>query len=604
MDAIETFNADYIDEQYRRWKADTGSVSRDWQAFFKGFAIAYDQAPVVTAAEDRELVIKQSRVEALKYRYRDLGHLLACMDPLTACPTEHPLLSLEAVGLSADDLNRQFFTRRFARDETAPLKEIIKSLRETYCRSIGVEYMHLQDPEEKRWLQERMEPVRNRPQLEAGDKVHILKKLIQSAIFEQFLNKKYVGVTRFSLEGGDAVIPLLDTLTERVADHGSREIILGMAHRGRLNVQAHILHKSYYDIFAEFENCYDPDAVTGSGDVKYHNGFLADIQTAQGRKLRMFLVNNPSHLEAVDPVVEGFARSRQDMLDDGDRMQVLPLLIHGDAAFAGQGVVMETLNMSQLEGYRTGGTVHVIINNQIGYTTLPEDARSTRYSTDVAKMIMAPIFHVHGEDPEAVVHVARLAADYRMSFKKDVVIDVICYRRYGHNEGDEPYFTQPLMYERIRQRPSLHEIYADRLIEEKVVDKEKVDQMQAAVEERLDKDYEEVHGSSCPFPESRFYGEWDGIDGRYRHAAVETGVGKERLIELARQLNRFPKDFTLFPKLERLLQKRLETIENGEGIDWAGAEALSFASLLVEGMPVRLSGQDSARGTFSQRHSV
>ena len=604
MDAIETFNADYIDEQYRRWKADSGSVPRDWRAFFKGFAMAYDQAPVGTAAEDRDLVIKQSCVEALKYRYRDLGHLLACMDPLTACPTEHPLLSLEAFGLSADDLNREFFTRRFARDETAPLREIIKILRETYCRSIGVEYMHLQDPEEKRWLQERMEPVRNRPRLEASEKVHILEKLIQSAIFEQFLNKKYVGVTRFSLEGGDAVIPLLDTLTERAADHGSREIILGMAHRGRLNVQAHVLHKSYYDIFAEFESCYDPDDLIGAGDVKYHNGFLADIQTAQGRELRMFLVNNPSHLEAVDPVVEGVTRARQDMLGDGDRKQFLPLLIHGDAAFAGQGVVMETLNMSQLEGYRTGGTVHVIINNQIGYTTLPEDARSTRYSTDVAKMIMAPVFHVHGEDPEAVVHVARLAADYRMTFKKDVVIDVICYRRYGHNEGDEPYFTQPLMYERIRQRPSLYEIYADRLIDEKVVDKEKVDQMKAAVEGRLDKDYEEVHGSSCPFPESRFYGEWDGISGRYSHAAVETGVGKERLIELARQLNRFPKDFTLFSKLERLLQKRLETIEKGEGIDWAGAEALSFASLLVEGMPVRLSGQDSARGTFSQRHSV
>jgi 2-oxoglutarate dehydrogenase E1 component len=604
MDALETFNAGYIDEQYRRWKAEPGSVSRDWQAFFKGFEIAGDRAPTLAAAPDRELVIKQSRVEALKYRYRDLGHLLACMDPLTACPTEHPLLSLDAFGLSADDLGRQFFTRRFARDETAPLKEIIQHLRETYCRSIGVEYMHLQDPQERRWLQERMEPVRNRPQLEGAEKVHILEKLIQSATFEQFLNKKYVGVTRFSLEGGDAVIPLLDTLAERLVDHGSREIILGMAHRGRLNVQAHILKKPYADIFAEFESCYDPDDLVGAGDVKYHNGFLADILTARGRELRIFLVNNPSHLEAVDPVVEGFTRARQDMLDDGDRNRVLPLLIHGDAAFAGQGVVMETLNMSQLEGYRTGGTIHIVINNQIGYTTLPEDARSTRYSTDVAKMIMAPVFHVHGEDPEAVVHVARLAADYRMAFKKDVVIDLVCYRRYGHNEGDEPYFTQPLMYARIRQRPPLHEIYAARLLEEKLVTKEKVDDIQAAVEDRLDKDYQEIHGTSCPFPVSRFYGEWDHLGGRYSHAAVETGVAKEQLIDLARQLNRFPKDFSLFSKLERLLQKRLEAIENGAGIDWAGAEALAFAALLVEKIPVRLSGQDCARGTFSQRHSV
>ncbi|MFZ0132347.1 MAG: 2-oxoglutarate dehydrogenase E1 component [Desulfobacterales bacterium] len=603
MDAIETLNADYIDEQYRRWKADPGSVPRDWQAFFKGFAIALDRAPS-GAADNREQAIKQSRVEALKYRYRDLGHLLACMDPLTACPTAHPLLDLEAFGLAADDLDREFFTRRLAAGETAPLRQIVGSLKETYCRSIGVEYMHLQDPEERRWLQERMEPVRNRPRLEASQKIHILDKLIQSALFEQFLNKKYVGVTRFSLEGGDAVIPLLDLMTERAADHGCREIILGMAHRGRLNVQAHVLHKSYYDIFAEFESCYDPDDLIGAGDVKYHNGYLADIRTTKGRELRMFLVNNPSHLEAVDPVVEGFVRARQDMLEDGDRRLILPLLIHGDAAFAGQGVVMETLNMSQLQGYRTGGTVHVIINNQIGYTTLPEDARSTRYSTDVAKMIMAPVFHVHGEDPEAVVHVAGLAADYRTAFNKDVVIDVICYRRYGHNEGDEPYFTQPLMYERIRERPSLHELYAARLLEEKVVAEEKVDQLKAQVESRLGEDYKEVHGSACPFPESRFYDEWDHISGRFSHPAVETGVDKGRLVELARRLNRFPKGFNLFSKLERLLQKRLEAIEKSEGIDWAGAEALAFATLLTEGIPVRLSGQDSARGTFSQRHST
>ncbi|MFZ0242924.1 MAG: 2-oxoglutarate dehydrogenase E1 component [Desulfobacterales bacterium] len=603
MDAIETFNADYIDEQYRRWQAEPGSVSRDWQAFFKGFAIALDQAPA-GAADCREQAIKQSRVEALKYRYRDLGHLLACMDPLTACPTAHPLLDLEAFDLSANDLDREFFTRRLAGGDTAPLKEIIAELRQTYCRSIGVEYMHLQDPEERRWLQERMEPVHNRPRLEASQQVHILEKLIHSALFEQFLNKKYVGVTRFSLEGGDAVIPLLDILTERASDHGCREIILGMAHRGRLNVQAHVLHKSYYDIFAEFESCYDPDDLIGAGDVKYHNGYLADIRTSKDREVRMFLVNNPSHLEVVDPVVEGFARARQDMLEDGDRQRVLPLLIHGDAAFAGQGVVMETLNMSQLKGYRTGGTVHVIINNQIGYTTLPADARSTRYSTDVAKMIMAPVFHVHGEDPEAVVHVAQLAVDYRTAFKKDVVIDVICYRRYGHNEGDEPYFTQPLMYERIRERPSLHELYAARLIEEKVVAEEKVDQLKALAESRLEKDYEEVHGSACPFPESRFYGEWDHISGRFSHAAVATGVEKEHLTELARRLNSFPKDVNLFSKLERLLQKRFEAIEKGEGIDWAGAEALCFASLLTEKIPVRLSGQDSARGTFSQRHST
>ena len=604
MDAIETYNADLIDAQYRKWQADPDAVSRDWQAFFKGFEIAYGQVPATAASWDREQVIKQSRVEALKYRYRDLGHLLACMDPLAACPTEHPLLSLEAFGLTGEDLDREFFTRRFAKTEKAPLKEIIGSLKETYCRSVGVEYMHLQDPQERRWLQDRMEPIRSHPQFDAAEKIRIFEKLSQSALFEMFLNKKYIGVTRFSLEGGDAVIPLLDTLVQSAADSGVKEIILGMAHRGRLNVQAHILRKGYDLIFSEFESCYNPDELVGDGDVKYHNGYLADIGTDRGQKLRMFLVNNPSHLESVSPVVEGFARARQDIMNDNKRRLILPLLIHGDAAFAGQGVVMETLNMSQLDGYRTGGTVHIIINNQIGYTTLPEDARSTRYSTDVAKMLMVPIFHVHGESPEAVVHVARLAADYRMTFKKDVVIDVICYRRYGHNEGDEPYFTQPLMYERIRQRPSLNRLYGGQLLKDGVVDKKQIEEIENSITKQLEEAYDEIHGSACPFPEDRYYENWAGFHGKYSHDPAPTGVEKTKLIELARRLNSIPSDFNLFTKLERLLKKRLETIEYGSGIDWANAEALAFASLLTEGIPVRLSGQDCGRGTFSQRHSV
>ena len=526
------------------------------------------------------------------------------MDPLVACPTEHPLLSLESFGLSLEDLNREFFTRRFAKNEQAPLKEIIGSLKETYCRSVGIEYMHLQDPEERRWLQDRMEPVRNRPHSDAAEKLRILEKLSQSALFEKFLNKKYIGVTRFSLEGGDAVIPLMDTLVQSAADGGVQEIILGMAHRGRLNVQAHILERRYDLILSEFESCYNPDELVGDGDVKYHNGYLADISTARGQKLRIFLVNNPSHLEAVNPVVEGFARARQEIMNDNGQRRVLPLLIHGDAAFAGQGVVMETLNMSQLDGYRTGGTVHIIINNQIGYTTLPEDARSTRYSTDVAKMLMVPIFHVHGENPEAVIHVARLAADYRRTFRKDVVVDVICYRRYGHNEGDEPYFTQPLMYERIRQRPSLNRIYGGQLLEDGVVDEKQIEEIENGVTKQLEEAYDEVHDSACPFPEDRYYENWAGFHGKYSHDPVPTGVEKAKLIELAHQLNSIPSDFNLFTKLDRLLKKRLETVEKGTGIDWANAEALAFASLLAEGIPVRLSGQDCGRGTFSQRHSV
>ncbi|KPJ77772.1 MAG: 2-oxoglutarate dehydrogenase [Deltaproteobacteria bacterium SG8_13] len=604
MDALETYNTDFIDAQFARWKHDPDSVSRDWQSFFKGFEIAYDRAPAAADGLDRQQVIKQSRVEALKYRYRDLGHLLACMDPLAACPTDHPLLSLESFGLTVEDLDKEFFTRRFAETDRAPLKEIIRNLRQTYCRSIGVEYMHLQDPDERRWLQERMEPTGNRPQLAPSEKIRILEKLYQSAIFEQFLNKKYVAVTRFSLEGGDAVIPLLDNLVERAAQQGVEEIILGMAHRGRLNVQTHILGKSYEDVFGEFESCYSPEDLVGAGDVKYHNGYLGDVETPGGRQLRIFLMNNPSHLEAVNPVVEGFARARQELLDDRQRRRVMPLLIHGDAAFAGQGVVTETLNMSQLAGYKTGGTIHLVINNQIGYTTLPEDARSTRYSTDVAKMLMVPIFHVHGESPEAVVQVIRLATDYRMTFSKDVVVDLICYRRYGHNEGDEPYFTQPRMYEQIRQRPSLHQMYASTLIEEKVVDQSQLEKIENKISARLDSAYDEISGSSCPFPENRFYDNLANYAATYSHERVETGVAPNRLIELAQQLNAVPSDFSLFTKLERLLKKRLETVESAAGIDWANAEALAFASLVTEGHPVRLSGQDCERGTFSQRHSV
>ncbi len=564
MDSIETLNAGFIDQQYRLWKKDPNSVSRDWQFFFMGFEIAGNRAPTPGLAWDPEKALKQAKVEALKYGYRDLGHLLACMDPLEACPIDHPLLRLEAFGLTQEDLETEFFTRRFAGQQQAPLKIILETLKETYCRAIGVEYMHLQDPNERRWLQDRMEPGRNRTELSAEQQRRILIKLIQAALFEAFLNKKYIGVTRFSLEGAIVIISLLDVLVEHAAGLGISEIILGTAHRGRLNIQSNILEKPFEDIFSEFENCYDPDDLVGAGDVKYHNGFLSDVKTATGKAMRIYLVNNPSHLEAVDPVVEGFARA----------------------------------------GYHSGGTVHIVINNQIGYTTLPEDARSTRYATDLAKMLMIPIFHVHGEDPEAVIHVTRLAADYRQKFAKDVVIDVISYRRYGHNEGDEPYFTQPLMYERIRKRPPLNRVYGEQLLAKGVVNNQEIEEIESQISRKLEKAYETVHGSDCPFPENPFYEYWQGFHGDYSHEPVETGVAQKRLLSLARKLNSVPADFPLFSKLQRLLKKRLEAVEQGSGIDWSNAEALAFASLLTEGHPIRLSGQDTARGTFSQRHSV
>jgi len=604
MDLSATWNADFIDSQYKRWKAEPEQLSRDWRLFFEGFELAASGSMAAEKFANEDQPQGQSRVQALIYRYRELGHLMACLDPLAAGATDHPLLNLEAFNLEPPDLDREFSAGNLTKSSPAPLRDIIFALRETYCHSVGVEFMHLQDPDERQWLLDRMEPTRNQPQLSASDKRRILDNLFRTALFEQFLNKKYLAVTRFSLEGGDAIIPALDSLAGHVALKGCREIILGMAHRGRLNVQAHILRKPYEEIFSEFESCYSPDDLVGAGDVKYHNGYLAEVKTDEDLRLRILLMNNPSHLESVDPVVEGFARARQDIMADQNRHTVLPLLIHGDAAFAGQGIVAETLNMSQLEGYRTGGTIHLVINNQIGYTTLPEDARSTRYSTDIAKMLMVPIFHVHGEDPAALIHVLRLAADYRWQFGKDVVIDVVCFRRYGHNEGDEPYFTQPLMYERIRQRPSLHEVYAANLVEAQIVQQSDIDTLAANIDTQLNTAYETVHGSECPFPFVHFYENWEKFHGDFSHEPVDTGVKDKTLIALCQKLVAVPQGFDLNPKLKRLLQRRRQAVERGYGIDWAGAEALAFAALLTEKIAIRLSGQDSGRGTFSQRHSV
>ena len=604
MNLSETLSKDYIDSQYKQWKSDPNAVSRDWRFFFEGFEMAGAMDRKAETVSDEKQVLKQSHVDALIRRYREIGHLLACLDPLTACPTDHPLLNLSAFDLTLKDLDALFYTKDLVENKRVSLKDIIQTLKETYCRSIGVEFMHLQDPEERKWLQKRMEPVQNKPDLKPDDKLRIMEKLYRATLFEQFLHKKYLGQTRFSLEGAEVVIPMLDVFTDRAASHGCREIILGMAHRGRLNIQTNVLNKSYEEIFSEFESCHDPEETFGAGDVKYHNGYMADVVTHKGVPLRFYLANNPSHLESVSPVVQGFVRARQDILRDDARNLVLPLLIHGDAAFAGQGVVTETLNMSQLTGYKTGGTIHLVINNQIGYTTLPENARSTRYATDVAKMLMIPIFHVHGEDPEAVVHVVRLAVDYRETFNKDVVIDIICFRKYGHNEGDEPYFTQPQMYERIRRRPSLNTVYAQKLIEQGLTRKEDVDVLEQNINRELEDALEAVRASVCVFPQSRFYENWKDFHGNYTHDPLKTGVPKKKLLALARRLNVFPTDFSPNKKLVRLMNKRLVSVEKGNHIDWANAEALAFASLLTEGHPVRLSGQDSGRGTFSQRHSI
>ncbi len=603
MKLSQALNFEFIDAQYKQWKTDPNTLPGDWQLFFKGFDLGIAET-TAAPTDDPQQALKQARVAELIFRFRELGHLLACMDPLSACPVDHPFLALDAFSLSNEDLPVEFFTPQLPGHEKASLARIIQILKETYCRNIGVEYMHLQDPEERRWLREHMEPIKNKPALFPQSKLKILNLLTASALFESYVNRKYAGVTRFSLEGGDVIIPLLDTVVQKSAKNGVKEIILGMAHRGRLNVQANILKRPYDQIFAEFESCYDPENLMGSGDVKYHNGYMTTVKTDAGDNIRIYLANNPSHLEAVNPVVEGIARARQDLWDEKGQNWVLPLLIHGDASFAGQGVVAETLNMSRLPGYATGGTIHIIINNQIGYTTLPADARSTRYSTDVAKMLMAPVFHVHGEDPEAVVHIAELASDYRAVFHKDVVLDVVCYRRYGHNEGDEPYFTQPLMYDRIRNRPSVHQVYAEKLFKEKITDRQGFALVEKEIINRLDNAFTAINGSACPFPETTFYDAWDNYEDHYSHKTVKTRAGKKSLINLIRKVTRIPEAFSVHPRLARLMQKRREMVTKGSNIDWATGELLAFGSLLSQNLPIRLSGQDVGRGTFSQRHSV
>jgi 2-oxoglutarate dehydrogenase E1 component len=582
----------YIEEIYRLWRQTPEQIDPGWHDFFTGFELGREgESPAPGMA------LKQSGVQTLIHRYRDLGHLLACTDPLSPCKIDHPLLSLANFGLDESDLDRVFHTRRFYK-ESATLREILDVMRETYCHSIGVEFMQIQNPDERQWFIDRMEPVRNRPAFPMEEKLAILAKLQEATLFEKFLHKRYQGQKRFSLEGGEAIIPLLHTLVRRSAPAGIKEIILGMSHRGRLNVLANIFHKPYENIFAEFEDNSEY-GIVGEGDVKYHKGYSTDARLAEGEQVHLSLAFNPSHLEAIDPVVvEGKCRAKQDRYGREGKKQVLPLLLHGDAAFAGQGMVAETLNLSQLDGYGTGGTIHVILNNQIGFTTLPADARSTAYATDVAKMLMAPIFHVHGEDPEAVVHLAGLALEYRQTFARDVVIEVICYRLHGHNEGDEPYFTQPLMYEKIRERPPVYEIYQEKLMEE-WADKGKIEDLAGRISARL----EEASGRKPTAGENSFQGAWSAIRREYSPAPVATGVATETLGELARILTRIPDGFTPHPKVAELLHRRFEAVSRGEGLDWGNGETLAFATILRDGISIRLSGQDSRRGTFSHRHS-
>jgi multifunctional 2-oxoglutarate metabolism enzyme len=551
---------------------------------------------------DQELE-RQSRVIQLINMYRVRGHFLAELNPISWEVLSHPELDLSYYGLTVWDLDREFLTDGLPGPRKQPLRSIIDRLRDAYCRTVGVEYMHISDPEQKRWIQQRVESEVD-VDLPKDEKLHILDRLSASESFEKFLHSKYTGHKRFSIEGAESLIVMLDALMEGAADAGMVEIVMGMAHRGRLNVLANAVGKPLSEVFKEFEGSIDEDTVQGSGDVKYHLGMTGSFESREGNQLAIVLASNPSHLEAVDPVVEGMTRAKQDLLQDAGEEnpwnRILPVLLHGDAAFAGQGVVAETFNMSAVRGYRTGGTVHIVVNNLIGFTTSPHAGRSAFYATDIAKMVQAPIVHVNGDDPEACWRVLKLAFDYRQEFHRDVVIDLVCYRRYGHNEADEPAFTQPLMYAKIDERRSVRKIYTEKLLNRGEISVEEAEQSFEKFRERLQQAFKETQQSVSESKESRAAAppKPAGV-----LPPVETGVERARLDHIHRALTALPDGFQPHPKLAKQIEKRRDLLER-DAIDWAGAEALAFGSLLLEGFTVRLSGQDSRRGTFSQRHSV
>lgn len=588
-------NLNLIDELYHSYLGDPESVDASWKYFFEGMEFATTDLPKSEASSDL-------RVYHLIESYRIHGHLLARFNPLAIdFPREVKELSLEKLGFTQEELSQLFPTCGFLQEEQAPLHKIIEGLKATYCGKIGVEYMGMVDPLLEKWLQERIEPYFTL-RLNSEEKREILKALNRAELFESFIHTKYVGQKRFSLEGEESLIPLLREIIEVGGQGELEEVYLGMAHRGRLNVLANIFNKSYAQIFYEFEDFYTPDLYEGTGDVKYHKGFEGDFILKSGKKMKLSLSANPSHLESVDPVVEGQVRAKQQQRNrKGSEKAILPILIHGDAAVAGQGVVYETLELSRLNGYQTGGTIHIVINNQIGFTTLPKDARSTRYCTDVAKTIGAPIFHVNAEDPEGVVAVAKIAIEMRQRFQCDLFIDLNGYRKYGHNESDEPGFTQPLQYQMIKSKKSIRELYRDQLIEEGVLDSSAAEVLENEFKENLHSALESIKREQPRAKENHKREKQDLF------APVKTAVESTLLIEMAKSFCTPPPNFHLHPKVARHVQERLNMVLGSPKvptIDWGMGEHLAYASLLCEGIHIRLSGQDVRRGTFSHRHAL
>jgi len=610
--SINSWSAPYLEAQYNAYKANPDAVSPDLRAFFQGFDLALAQGGPAAPAHPAARVTGQDLVETLRFQhavgnlidsYRRRGHMCAQLDPFGRPRPRPAALTLEYYGLSDADLDRPVDTGIAALPPTATLRQVIEFLERTYCGTIGAEFMHVSDDEERAWLVHRFEADGGRVPLTRGQRAHVLEQLTRSEQFEKFLGKRYPGDKRFSLEGGESLIPLMDRILEAWGELGVEEVVIGMPHRGRLNVLNNIMGKTYEQIFTEFEDNWDDDFADRGGDVKYHRGYSGERHLRSGRILHLAMASNPSHLESVNGVVQGRCRAKQWLKGDTERTRVVPMLIHGDAAVIGQGVVAEVLNYSQLEGYTTGGTVHIVVNNLIGFTTGPEDARSSRYATDIGMVIEAPVFHVNAEDPDAVVAVGQFAAEYRQRFRKDVFIDLWCFRRYGHNEQDEPSFTQPILAELIRKKPSVLQVYAQRLRDDNVITDKDIE----AIRTRLDAALEAAQAAAKAKPHDPVIEagskRWAGITGKFSFTPVDTGVPMSLLQEVCAALGRVPEGFNLNPKLRRLLEDRANLCTTGE-LTYADAESLAFGTLLLEGHHVRLSGQDSRRGTFSHRHAV
>lgn len=593
-----------IEEIFKRYVKDPGSVEADWRLFFEGFEFARKNYEEVKG-EIPENVQKEFAVLALINGYRTRGHLFTKTNPVRERRKYTPTNDIENFGLTEADLDKVFIAGNEIGLGPAKLRDIISALDQTYCQSIGAEYKYIRTPEVIKWLEQKMESVKNTPSFSIPQKRRILQKLNEATAFENFLQVKFTGQKRFSLEGAETVIPALDAVIESGAELGIKEYVIGMAHRGRLNILANILNKTYEDIFTEFEGKEYEDH-SFDGDVKYHLGFSSTVTTASGKKVHLSLTPNPSHLEAVDPVVQGIVRAKIDT-QNGTFDDIAPILIHGDAAVAAQGVVYEVIQMSQLKGYGTGGTVHIVVNNQIGFTTNYIDARSSTYCTDIAKVTLSPVFHVNGDDVEALVYTIQMAMEYRQKFHRDVFIDLLCYRKYGHNEGDEPRFTQPLLYKAIAGHPNPREIYNQKLLTQGAVEADLAREMENKFREMLQVSLDEARKKEKQRFAKHAEGNWSGLHFATPEdlsSSPDTGVARKKLQSVGKSISSLPAGKKFFSKIEKLFTDRANMIANGERIDWAMAELLAYGSLLLEGHPVRVSGQDVERGTFSHRHAV